>query len=56
MNKKNMYIGVGLGALACGAAAMMLKPHKKHKMKSSVGKALKTMGDVAESISDTMGW
>lgn len=56
MNKKNMYIGVGLGALAVGTAAMIFKPHKKHKMKSAMGKALKTMGDVADSISDTMGW
>ena len=56
MNKKNVYIGVGLGALAAGTAAMIFKPHKKHKMKSAMGKALKTMGDVADSISDTMGW
>ncbi len=56
MNKKKMYIGAGLGALAVGTAAMLFKPRKKHKMKSAMGKALKTMGDVADSISDTMGW
>lgn len=56
MNKKNFYVGVGMGLLACGCAAMAMKPKKKRCMKSAVGKALKTMGEVADSISDAMGW
>ena len=56
MNRKTFYVGMGLGIAACGAAAIAMHPRKKHKMKSAVGKAFKTMGDVAESISDSMGW
>ena len=56
MNRKALYVGMGLGAAACGAAVIAMHPRKKHKMKSAMGKALKTMGDVADSISDSMGW
>ena len=55
MNKKNFFVGMGMGAMACGAAVLMLRPKKKHPMQCAVGKALKTMGDMADSISDTMG-
>ena len=56
MNRKYFFVGMGMGAAACGAAVLLFKPSKKHKVKCAVGKALKTMGDMADSISDTMGW
>ena len=56
MNKKNFLIGMSLGAAAIGTAAMAMKPRKKRKMKTAMGKALKTMGEMADSISDSMGW
>ena len=55
MNKKNFYVGMGMGIMAAGTVAMIMRP-KKHNMKSSMGKALKTMSEVADSISDAMGW
>ena len=55
MMKKNFYVGMGMGVLAAGTLAMVMRP-KKRCMKSAVGKALKTMGDMADSISDAMRW
>ncbi len=52
---KNFYVGMGMGIMAASAAAMVLRP-KKRCMKSAVGKALYTMGEMADSICDTMGW
>ena len=54
MEKKNFILGMGMGLAVGGAAAMMMKP-KKSKMKSAVGKTLKTMGDVADAISTSFG-
>lgn len=54
MNRKNFYVGMGMG-LMVGAAAYMMKP-KKSCMKSAMGKTLKTMGEIADSISCYMGW
>ena len=56
MNSKNFYAGLGMGLMVVGAAAMAMRPRKKHCMKSTIGKALHAMGEMADSISDTMGW
>ena len=56
MNKKNFYVGMGMGIVACGCTVLAFRPRKKHNMKSAVGKALRSMSEVADSISDTMGW
>lgn len=56
MNKKNFYVGMGMGIAACGCAALIMKPKKKRCMKSAMGKALRNMSEVADSISDAMGW
>ena len=56
MNKKNFYVGMGMGIAAVSAAAMVMRPRKKRCMKSAVGKALHTMGEMADSVCDTMGW
>ena len=55
LNKKNILIGMGMGLTVGGVIAMATRP-KKRCMKSAVGKTLKTMGEVADSISDSLGW
>ena len=55
MNKKNFLIGMGMGLTVGGVIAMVTRP-KKRCMKSAVGKTLKTMGEVADSISESLGW
>ena len=55
MNNQNLYLGVGMGAAVCAAVAM-LRPNKKRKMKSSLGKAMRALSEVADTVSDTMGW
>ena len=52
MDKKQFMVGMGMGLAVGGAAALVMKP-KKSKMKSAVGKTLKTMGEVAETISSS---
>ena len=56
MNNKNFYVGMSMGLMVASAAAMIVRPRKKRCMKSAIGKALHTMGEMADSISDTMGW
>ena len=55
MNKKNFLIGMGMGLTVGGVIAMATRP-KKRCMKSAVGKTLKAMGEVADSISESLGW
>ena len=55
MNKKNFYVGMGMGLLVGCCAAYAMRP-KMRCVKSVVGKTLKTMGEVADSISNVMGW
>ena len=51
----NLVKGVGIGMALGAAAGMMLKPQKKSG-KRMVSDAMKSIGDMAESISDFMGW
>ena len=51
----NIVKGVGIGMALGAAAGMMLKPQKKSG-KRMVSDAMKSIGDMAESISDFMGW
>ena len=55
MNKRNFYVGMGMG-LIVGSAAMIAMRRKKHPMKSAVGRTLKAVGDIADSVCDSMGW
>lgn len=55
MNRKNFIVGMGLGLMAGGCAMAMMRP-KRPTVKSALGKTLKTMSEMAESISDSMGW
>lgn len=55
MNKKNFYVGMGMGLIVGGAAAMAMQS-KSRTPKSMLGRTLKTIGEVSDSISDMMGW
>ena len=56
VNKSNLYKSLGMGVAACGLGAMLLRPRKSRRVKSAVGKTLRTMSELADSISDAMGW
>jgi len=56
MDKKNLYMGMGMGIAVCGLGAALFRPRRNKKVKSTVGKALRTMSEVAESVSSAMGW
>lgn len=55
MNKKNFLIGMGMGLIVGGCSVGMMKK-KKRSMKSVVGRTLHSMGEVADSVTDMMGW
>ena len=48
-------IAAGIGMAVGAAAGMLLKPQKKTG-KRIVSDAMKSIGDMAESISEFMGW
>lgn len=55
MNKRNFYVGMGMGLVVGGCAVYALRP-KRSGVKTVVGKTLKTMGEVADSVSELLGW
>ena len=55
MNRRNFLVGMGMGLVAGGFAMAAIRP-KRPTVKSALGKTLKTMSEMAESISDSMGW
>lgn len=55
MNKRNFYVGMGMG-LVVGSAAMFAMRPKKSGVKTVVAQTLKTMGEVADSVSELLGW
>ena len=52
MNKMTFVKGMGLGLVVGSAVGMVIAPKKKN---SPIGKALRSMGDVVEGISETIG-
>ena len=50
--KRNFLIGMGLGMLAGGAAGIAMMPKKRRK--NELGKALSSIGDVIESVTDAI--
>ena len=56
MERKDLYMGMGMGIAASALGAMLLRPRRNRKVKSAMGKALRTMSEVADSVSDAMGW
>lgn len=54
MNKKNFYVGMGLGFAACGLVSMLRRPGRRRKC--AVSKALLSLSELADSINDNMPW
>ena len=55
MNKRDFYVGMGMGLMLGSAAVFAMRP-KKNGVKTVVGRTLKTMGEVADSVSELLGW
>jgi len=55
MSKTNFYVGMGMGLVVGSAAAIAMRP-KRRCNKTALGRTLRTMSDVADSISNSMGW
>ena len=55
MYTRNFYVGMGMGLLV-GCTVSMLTRSKKSCMKSNIGRTIKTIGDVADSVCESMGW
>ncbi len=54
MHKTNFLIGMGLGMAVGSLAVVGMTPGKKSS-KNVVSKALKTMGEVVDAVSSSMG-
>ncbi len=54
MKQNNFVKGMGLGMLAGTALGAAVAPKKKTNMKKAAGKAMKTVGQVMETISEDM--
>lgn len=54
MNKSNFIVGMGLGIAVGSGAAAMLIPNKKGA-KTAVSKTLKTMSDMVDAVSNSLG-
>ena len=46
MNKRNFYVGMGMGLAVGGLAAWTMRPKKP---------TLKTMGEVADAVTELLG-
>ena len=55
MNKRNFYVGMGMGLMVGGAAVYAMRP-RKNSVKNVLGRTIKTMGEVADSVCELMGW
>ena len=53
MKERNFYYGMGMGLVLGGCAMYALRPRGT---KSFVGRVVKTMGEVADAVTDMMGW
>ena len=54
MHKTNFLIGMGIGVAVGGLAGMGMASGKKAS-KNIVGKTLKTMGEVVDAVSSSIG-
>ena len=54
MRERNFYYGMGMGLVLGGCAMYAMRP--RGGTKSFVGRVVKTMGEVADAVSDMMGW
>jgi len=53
MKKSNFLIGMGIGVAVGSAFGISMMPKKRSK--NIVSKTLKTMGEVVDAVSDSMG-
>ena len=51
---RNFYVGMGMGLMVGSIAAMAMRP-KKSGVKSVAGRTLKTMGEVADAVTELLG-
>lgn len=54
MHKTNFLVGMGIG-LGVGSAAVIGLSSNKKSSKNLVGKTLKTMGEVVDAVSNSIG-
>ena len=52
MNNGRFITGLGIGMVAGGALGMVFAPGKKHGARNAVSRALRSMGDVVDGVSD----
>jgi gas vesicle protein len=52
MNNMSFVKGIGLGLIVGSVVGMVVMPKRK---RTSVGKALRSMGDVVENVAGTIG-
>ena len=52
MNNMSFFKGMGIGVMVGSVAGMIAAPKKKS---IRIGKALKSMGDVVDSVASTLG-
>lgn len=55
MGQMQFAKGMGIGLVVGATAGMVMKPKKKSG-KKLVSDAVKAVGDITETICDTMGW
>lgn len=55
MKEHEFAKGMTMGMAAGAALGMFLAPQRKSSMKKAADKAMKTMGEVMETLSDEMG-
>lgn len=54
MNNMSFIKGIGVGMVVGSIAGMVVSPKKNHK--TSVSKALKSIGDVMDSVAGSIGF
>lgn len=55
MNRKPLMVGIVAGVLVGCGTAVMAKP-KTHHQKRMIGKTLRAMGDVVDSVTGGLNW
>lgn len=55
MTNQRFWRGVGMGILAGTAIGMVSAPRRKTNMRRTMGRAIKTVGEIVENASDAMG-
>ena len=55
MKRMNLLIGMGMGIVVGLSSAMLLQP-KNRALHSGIGRTLHALGEIADQVTDTMGW